>query len=265
MAGTEVGTAGSLGPDDVFWLAHTGLPREAPGSVATTLLLLQLAGPLPDRPRIVDIGCGTGAASSVLAAATGGQVVAVDTHRPFLDRVRAGAAAGAGRVDPVRASMRALPLRAGSVDLVWAEGSAYLMGFDAALAAWRRVLAPGGALVLTEAEWTTPHPAAAAREFWNAGYPGMRTTDGNVRAALAAGWTVEALYLLPDSDWADYYGPLAARLDELARQGLDRSALAAVEHEIEVRRAHGADYGYTGHVLRPRSPEGSAGTVGGSR
>lgn len=58
--------------EDVFWAAHEGLPREAPGSPATTELLLRLAGPLPGAPRIVDIGCGTGPATPALAAATGG-------------------------------------------------------------------------------------------------------------------------------------------------------------------------------------------------
>jgi SAM-dependent methyltransferase len=145
--------------------------------------------------------------------------------------------------------MQDLPLPDGSADLVWAEGSAYIMGFDAALAAWRRLLAPGGVLVLTECEWTTTEPSAGAREFWDPAYPGIRTTDGNVRAALDAGWTVAATYLLPDSDWTAYYVPLTARIDALRAEGVDGTSLDEVAREIDVRRAHGADYGYTGYVL----------------
>lgn len=239
----------------VFRRAHTGLPREAPGSADTTRLLLRLAGDVAPRPRIVDIGCGTGPSALVLAAETGGDVVAVDLHEPFLRELDA-AAAAAGVQDRVRtlaAPMADLPLPDGSADVVWAEGSAYLMGFDAALRGWRRLLAPGGVLVLTEAEWTTPGPAPAARAFWDPAYPGMRTTDENVRAALAAGWTVSAVYLLPDSDWDAYYVPLAARIDELRREGIDPALLDEVGREIDVRRRHGADYGYTGYVLRPRA------------
>lgn len=78
------------GPQDmtaaeIFWVAHTGLPREAPGSDATTRLLLRLAGPLPPQPRVIDIGAGTGPASLVLAA-EGAKVTAIDTHPPFLAR-----------------------------------------------------------------------------------------------------------------------------------------------------------------------------------
>lgn len=237
---------------ELFWAAHDGLPRQAPGSVATTELLLRLAGPLPDRPRIVDIGCGTGAASLVLARATGGPVTAVDTHQPFLDRLAADA------VRTLNAPMQDLPLPDGCADLVWAEGSAYVMGFDAALAAWRRLLAPGATLVLTEAEWTTPDPAPGARAFWDPGYPGMRDTAANVAAAQRAGWTVLATYLLPGPDWDAYYGPLAQRIGALrAQHPGSGAALDRIGEEIEVRRAHGGDYGYTGHVLRPRAAVGS--------
>lgn len=238
-------------PEDLFWAAHTGLPREAPGSAATTRLLLGLAGPLPARPRIVDIGCGTGPATLLLARETGGPVIAVDTHRPFLERLAADAAGLDVRT--LEASMADLPLPDRSADLVWAEGSAYVMGFDAALRAWRRLLAPGGVLVLTEAEWTTPHPAPGARAFWDPGYPGMRTTGANVAAAQDAGWTVTATYLLPDADWAAYYGPLAERLADLRREhpGHD-DVLDGIGEEIGVRDAHGGDYGYTAYVLRPR-------------
>ncbi|GAA3082264.1 class I SAM-dependent methyltransferase [Pseudonocardia yunnanensis] len=245
---------GAMTVEQAFWLAHDGLAQQAPGSAATTRSLLRLAGPLPARPRAVDIGCGGGQASVLLAAEAGAEVVAVDTHEPFLEQARAAAVAAGvgGRVRTVAARMQDLPLPAGSVDLIWAEGSVYLMGFDEALAAWRDLLAPGGTLVLTECEWTTPEPASGARAFWDAAYPAMRTTDGNVRAALAAGWTVAATYLLPDSDWAAYYDPLAARIETLRADGIDGAALDEVAHEIEIRRAYGGDYGYTGYVLRPR-------------
>ena len=239
---------------DVFWAAHEGLPREAPGSSATTELLLRLAGPLPDAPRIVDIGCGAGPDIPAMVEATGGEVVGVDLHEPFLRRLRGAAdAAGLGdRIRTVHASMEDLPLPDACADLVWAGGSAYIMGFDAALRSWRRLLVPGGVLVLTEAEWTTPAAAPGAREFWERAYPAMRDTGGNVAAALAAGWTVAATYLLPDSDWDAYYGPLAGRVEVLGRAGLDPAMLAEITREIDVRRAHATDYGYTAYVLRPR-------------
>ena len=48
-------------------------------------------------------------------------------------------------------------------DLVWAEGSAYSIGFENALALWRTLLRPGGCLVVTELVWFCEHPADRAR------------------------------------------------------------------------------------------------------
>lgn len=248
------GTIRAVDVTDAFWRAHQGLPREAPGSERTTRLLLEMCGPQPAAPRIADIGCGTGPATLVLAERTGGTVDAVDLHEPFLAelRERAGAAGVEDRVRTHAARMQDLPLPDGAFDLVWAEGSAYVMGFDAALRAWRRLLAPGGVLVVTEAEWTTTTPSPGARAFWDDGYPAMRTTAANVAAAQDVGWTVAGTYLLPDVDWDAYYGPLESRLDRMRDDGVGHDLLDEVGREIGVRREHGADYGYTGYVLRPR-------------
>jgi SAM-dependent methyltransferase len=233
--------AGRVG-EAVFWALHTGLPREGVGSDATTRGLLELAAP-PRGFRALDVGCGPGRSARVLAAA-GGRVIAVDTHEPFL--AQAAAAARGLRVAVVRASMAALPFPDGAFDLVWCEGAAYLMGVDAALAAWRRLLIPGGALVFTEIGWTTPAPSAAAREFWSA-YPGMRDAAATVAAAVSAGYDVVATRLLPETDWWDeYYDPLEAAIDAWP----DPAAAAAHRAEIDLRREHPGDYGYTGYVLR---------------
>lgn len=77
---------------DAFWTLHHGLLRQAPGSDASTRLLLDLARPWPDHPRAVDLGAGPGRSSLVLAAA-GAHVTAVDTHGPFLAGLRTAAAA----------------------------------------------------------------------------------------------------------------------------------------------------------------------------
>ncbi|MFJ6934923.1 methyltransferase domain-containing protein [Streptomyces sp. NPDC101132] len=232
---------------------HHGLPRQGPGSDATTRRLLSLAGPLPERPRILDLGCGPGRSALLLAAEAGAEVTAVDLHEPFLAELRAEARARGldGRIHTVKADMADVPFPDGSFDLVWAESSAYIVGFDTALATWRRLLAPGGTLVLTECEWTVDEPSAAARAFWDPHCP-LRTGDRNRAAAAAAGYQVVGVVPQPESDWDEYYGPLAARADAADPSGPGMAAaLAATREEIALRREHGGDYGYTGYVLRP--------------
>ncbi|MFF3314582.1 GNAT family N-acetyltransferase [Streptomyces sp. NPDC003035] len=239
-----------------FFALHHGLPRQGPGSDSTTRRLLSLAGPLPERPRVLDLGCGPGRSALLLAAEAGAEVTAVDLHEPFLDELRQAAdARGLGDwVRTLHADMGAPPFPDGSFDLVWAESSAYALGFDTALREWRRLLSPGGTLVLTECEWTVDEPSQEARAFWDRHYA-LRTTAANTAAAIEGGYHVLGVVPQPESDWDEYYGPLAERADaaDPAAPGM-AEALAATREELAVRRDHGGEYGYTGYVLRPADP-----------
>ncbi|MFD3334866.1 class I SAM-dependent methyltransferase [Streptomyces sp. NPDC058700] len=249
---------------DSFFALHHGLPRQGPGSDTTTRRLLALAwgspegrgGGLPERPRVLDLGCGPGRSALLLAAEAGAEVTAVDTHEPFLAELRESAAARGldGSIRTLRADMGALPLPDGSFDLVWAESSVFVLGFDRALAEWHRLLAPGGTLVLTECVWTTGEPDPVPRAFWDENYP-LRTVTENARAAVEAGYRVIGSFVQPDSDWDEYYGPLAVRVEaaDTGAPGM-AEAVAGARAEIALRRAHGSDYGYAGFVLRPADP-----------
>ncbi|NEB66766.1 class I SAM-dependent methyltransferase, partial [Streptomyces fulvissimus] len=68
---------------------HQDLPRQGPGSDATTRRLLEMAGPLPEHPRVLDAGCGPGRSALLLAEEAGAHVTAVDLHQPFLDGLAA--------------------------------------------------------------------------------------------------------------------------------------------------------------------------------
>ncbi len=235
----------------LFWSLHAALPRQAPGSDATTRAMLEVLG-TPAGARAVDVGCGPGRSSLVLAAA-GIDVVAVDTHQPFVEELDA-AARAAGlheRVHTLNAPMAALPLTAGSVDLVWSEGAAYIMGFGEALTSWSRLLPPGGGLAVTECCWLTDHPAPAAARFWARAYPQMRTVAETLELIESCGLDVVTHWTLPDSDWWDeYYGGLAARLDELGARQRDDDVAREARRELDVRSAHGDEYGYVAFMLR---------------
>ncbi|MFH7596293.1 GNAT family N-acetyltransferase [Streptomyces racemochromogenes] len=228
---------------------HRGLPRQSPGSDTTTRHLLSLCGPLPERPRVLHIGSGPGRSALLLAAEAGGaglaEVTAADLYGPFPhDR-------------------GTLPFEDGSFDLVWAEAAARLLCFDRALAEWKRLLAPGGRLVLGACEWTAGEPPAGARAFRDPRYP-LRSTARNTAAVQAAGYRLLGDVLHPDTDWAEYHGPLGERAAaRTPASPAEAAALAGVCEEITVRARHGHEYGYRSRVLAPVTA--GDGAAGGAR
>lgn len=217
---------------------------------------LRMLRGLPDAPRVVDFGCGSGASTLVLAAATGGEIVAVDLLRPFLGRLTSDAAAAglSHRIAPLQADMTDPPLADGTFDLVWAEGAIYVVGFETGLRRWRRLLPPGGWLAVTEATWLTVEPPPEAAAYWSAAYPAMTTVDANLMTMHAAGFEVLGHFALPASDWEDFYGPLERRLDEFRRErGNEPDALGiadAEQRELDLWRACGTSYGYVFYLGR---------------
>jgi SAM-dependent methyltransferase len=243
---------------DVFWKLHGGLAKQGPGSDATTARALSLVGALPPSPRILDLGCGTGRQSLALARLTGGRVSAVDVAAQSLATLRERASAvGLGeRIETVQQSMGALDLGDRRFDLIWCESAVYTIGFDAALRAWRPLLAAGGALAISELAWLAPPPPERALRFWAAGYPGMRAHEANVSALAAAGFALAGSFTLPDADWEDgYYAALARRIPTLRAQHEEpeaRLVLDAAEEEIAVFREREGSFGYVFYACSAR-------------
>jgi SAM-dependent methyltransferase len=240
--------------DHPFWKLHQGLPRQAPGSTATTSRMLRIALGSERPARALDIGAGSGASTLVLAA-NGLDVVALDTSSVLLGELsaRARKAGLSARILPTRAPMQAPPFSEGEFDLLWCEGAAYVMGWAPALRAWRRLLRPGGVLAATELCWTTDRPSPEGRRFFEAEYPGMTSPAEVAREARAAGFVVRSSWELPEDDWWEYYAPIERRIAALEAGGGIDGDLALVirgeRAEIELRRRHPGDYGYFAFVL----------------
>lgn len=211
---------------------------------------------VPDCPQVLDVGCGPGAQTLVLARATRGTVTAVDVHQPFLDELmgRARAAGLAERIRPVRVSMDALPFAPESFDVVWSEGAIYLMGFERGLRAWQPLVRDGGYVVVSELSWLVDDPPAPARTFWNEAYPAMQSVAANRAAVERCGYDRVDTLVVPKRGWLNYYEPLAQRIEALEHEHANDPAalrfLAGERREIDLFHAHGDAYGYVFYVMR---------------
>lgn len=130
-----------------------------PGGLDSTRELL-VASRLQPGARLLDAGCGLGASARVAADDFGLQVEAVDASREVISRAQA--RGPGGRVRWLVADLLDLPHPDASFDGVLAECVLSTLPRGQALAEMRRVLGPGGRLVLSDVEvHGAPIPALA--------------------------------------------------------------------------------------------------------
>jgi ubiquinone/menaquinone biosynthesis C-methylase UbiE len=115
-----------------------------------------LAAHLPMPPSdVVDLGCGTGTLSVLLAEA-GHRVRGTDLSPAMVERARAKAAGAGLEVGFEVGDAAAPPYDAASADVVLCRHVLWaLPDPSAALARWMTLLRPGGRLVLVEGLWST--------------------------------------------------------------------------------------------------------------
>ena len=230
-----------------------GLDRLGPGSAEDTLAALSA---LPAVPKtLLDVGCGRGASTLLLARHTQGQVTAVDNDEYSLAHVQAAVAANAleQRVRLLCASMTELPFEDGSFDAIWAEGSAYIMGFGQALKSWRRLIKPQGFLVVSDLIWLTDSPHAEAFSFWKKNYPDMTTLQERVSSLGPLGYRVLHSFPLSRHAWENYVAPLRKKVAEVSASDFSSNALADIKDELAIHERFLDDYGYQFFVLQKNS------------
>ncbi len=243
---------------DYFYELYEGMPRQGPGSEADLRHALSMLPGLSKHPRVLDIGCGTGAQTVQLARALpGASIKAVDNYAPFLEilQERASSLGYENRIATCEASMMELPFEEGSIDLIWSEGAIYLMGFEKGLTDWKRLLKPGGLVAVTEVTWLVDSPPEEIKVFWDSACPAMTDIASNCAAAENAGYQVIGTFPMPSDTWeTEFYRPMEARLAELRKQNAGNAEAIAIydEHdkEIDLFRRHNAEYGYVFYLLQ---------------
>lgn len=244
-------------PEEAFFSLYEGLPRQGPGSESSTHEALQRLGTLKKPLRVIDLGCGSGASTLLLARELQSPVVAYDQHAPFLEALTANAEQeGLKSLIQVRqGDFTQLEEPPCSYDLVWCEGAAYLIGFERALTLWRPLLAPGGKVALTELTWLVDMPSDEPRLFWKKAYPGMTNREGNCHSAQRVGYSIIDTFTLPKDDWwNEYYRPLRRRIATFrANHTVPRTIeaiLAETEREMDIVERYSDEFGYVFYLLQ---------------
>lgn len=244
-------------PEVVFAEVHDDIPRGGPGNFESTRKAFRILAELPERPNILDVGCGPGVQTLDLARLTDGSITAVDNHKHFLGRLRETVARRGltDRVTVLDRDMFHLRLKPQSFDAIWAEGSIYIIGFEAGLRSWRPLLRRPGYLAATEITWLRPDRPVELEAFWANEYPAMQDVEANLAAIRRSGFVPSGHFTLPGSAWWEpYYGPIERRLPALRAKYRDHPQALAVlqseQTEIDLYRRYSAYYGYVFYVMR---------------
>lgn len=241
----------------IFFEVYESLPRQGPGNRACTARALAFCHDLPPSPKVLDLGCGVGGQTLHLAELTAGSIVALDSHAPSIERLRAMVSVRglAGRIQPIVGDMAEPGLPEASFDLVWSEGALYNIGIDNALRVCRGLLCAGGRLAFTDAVWRKENPPPEVKASFEDDYPTMGRVPDVLAAIERNGFSLIGHFTLPDEAWwEDFYNPMEIRIEELrGRYGDDDEALAVLDQlakEPEMHRRYSDCYAYEFFVAR---------------
>ncbi|MCB1741625.1 MAG: methyltransferase domain-containing protein [Gammaproteobacteria bacterium] len=247
---------------------HRGLPRQGPGDLVFASSLLARLPPLPARPRIADLGCGSGAGTLLLARHFRTRVRAVDASAEFIEALKLNAQEAGldALVEPICADMAKLDWPRGSIDLLWSEGAAYSIGFENALRVWRPLMAPRGVAVVSELSWFEDRIPDPLRSFWEDAYPGIGDEDQNRQRAEAAGYEMAFTQRLPSAAWwTGYYDALKQRLRDTEPGRIPQAVLDDTRKEMSLFEQYSDFYGYTFYVLVAAGSDAVADADSGAR
>ena len=170
----------------------TVLERRAADGQQQEMLSAYLADiDFPVGAEVLDVGCGTGAVSRVLARCSEvGRVVGIDPSPVFLETARS-LASGIANLAFTQGDSRALPYADSSFDiLIFHTTLSHVPGPEAALKEAFRVLRPSGIMAVFDGNYTTT--SLATGEF----DPLQTCADAAMAAIVHDRWLIQRLPLL---------------------------------------------------------------------
>ena len=153
-----------------------------------------------EKPRILDIGCGSGIPAIELAKLSNGEVIGIDIDQSCIDEFnrKIKEEALSDRVKVLNLSLFEMNFPDDAFDVIWVEGYFRTIGFERALKQWRRLLKYNGYLVIH--------------------YPIKPVADSLSRLPQC-GYRLEDTVLLPaDAWWTEFYNPLEEKMVALTRK-----------------------------------------------
>jgi len=106
--------------------------------------------PKLDKPLILDVGCGSGIPTMEIARLSNGEITGMDINQDLLNALsrKIEKAGLSDRVKAIKCSILDMEFPDGNFDIIWSEGSIWVIGFKRGLQEWKRFLKPNGFMVV---------------------------------------------------------------------------------------------------------------------
>lgn len=153
--------------------------------------------PRLQKPEILDIGCGSGLPTLELARLSNGKITAIDINQAMLDILinRVDEAGFSDRITVLNQSLINMDFPSGSFDIIWAEGSISVIGFDKGLIEFKAFIKRGGYLVVHDEKGQLKK---------------------KIRVINRTGYELIDYFILNDEVWRNkYYNPLEKYINDL--------------------------------------------------
>jgi ubiquinone/menaquinone biosynthesis C-methylase UbiE len=191
-----------------FYEVFENIPRQGPGMNSSTRKAYNtIHKHLPKQPAILDIGCGKGVQTLELARISGSGITAIDKHPFFLDCLQKEAERSgfSDRIKCIEADMNAMSFENASFNLIWAEGSVFIIGIKEGLKNWKRIIKPKGFMVLTDLVWHTERRPDDLTAYFEEECLYILTVSEVIAEAEKNGYNCVDHFTLPDEGWTNEY------------------------------------------------------------
>lgn len=226
------------------------LKRQGPGDERETRLATGLIPDFKHKIRIADIGCGMGSQTFVLADEYDAEIDAIDLLPEMIEGIKKQCKTKGmeGRIHPVQASMDNLPFLPNTYDLIWAEGSIFIMGYENGLGYWQQFLKPGGYVAVTDCCWLNSK-RPKNMDWIKDNVPDICSIEQKIEQMSAAGYEPTAYFILPETCWTEnYYEPMKPTMESFLQDHPDNAAAQGfvnrLKEEIAYYKENSQYFGY---------------------
>jgi len=235
---------------------HKDMPRQGSGRDEYTQKAFEMI-PVIKQPKILDIGCGPGMQTIKLAKLSDGEIIGIDIFQQYLDQLQQLIEREnlQDRVKAIKQSMFEIKYPKEFFDIIWAEGTIFVMGFEKGLSEWKKYIKPNGYLAVHEMTWLKENSPKEISDYWKRVYPDITTIEDNIRIIEKCGYKILGYFPLPEDAWWDlYYTPLEKRLKDMRLKFKDNpKAMGMIEEEqleIDLFRKFNSWYGSVFFVMQ---------------